>query len=775
MLAKLLKLPIFLMLMLLAGCSGNYTMPDYNIVWTSQSEDAMGSMPVGGGNIQLNAWCEGGDVLFYIGSTDSYVDKSDNLAKLGRVRLSVTPNPFRRQFKQELDLEKSEITFNGDNGFRLTLWVDVFNPVIHAEVCSDIPVEIKAGYETWAMEKMFADQNRILVFHRNTSENPALEKLIEEQKAEPFRDQIIDPLSNLTSGGCLYADGFVSRADSYLGDYMGTPYSALRIESDGAVKSADIRIAVRIAQDDTFGEWRSELDRMIDRTMTTASQDRRKTLEWWNEFWNRSYIYINPRTDADRASVVDVRVDTTAAAWQVGRNYQLTRYMMGCSRGAKFPVLFNGGIFNVDNGNGSVPEIRNWQGCEFMAQNQRLVYWPLLKTGDSDILQPAMNLYRDRIDMHQARAREYWRIEGAAYPEGLNIYGLHSVYADPEVMFDCFYRCPDRPRTEYGHSGLIHLEYHYTSMLDFAYMLLEAARFGYEDLQDQMPVIESAVKFYDNYYKKKHLERNGTELTARGKLELYPASALELYAGAKNPTDVVSGLHALVNGVLSFPKEELTGEQYDYFSGLARRLPDIPVVEKEGRSVLPPAESWELEGDQPNMEFPQLYTLFPFEVFNFGNPQELKLAENTWLYNSKASAQKHYICWFQGGIYAAHLGRTQEAKSYTIRKFLHPDVEGADPGARKMRFPTFWSTPHFCHAPDMDHAGTAMIGLQDMLMQTPGEKIYLFPAWPADWDVKFKLHAPYDTVVEGELKNGKVVSCNVTPAHRKKDLVMMLK
>jgi hypothetical protein len=35
-----------------------------------------------------------------------------------------------------------------------------------------------------------------------------------------------------------------------------------------------------------------------------------------------------------------------------------------------------------------------------------------------------------------------------------------------------------------------------------------------------------------------------------------------------------------------------------------------------------------------------------------------------------------------------------------------------------------------------------MIGLQEMLLQTNGDSLLLFPAWPKEWDVTFKLHAP---------------------------------
>ena len=51
----------------------------------------------------------------------------------------------------------------------------------------------------------------------------------------------------------------------------------------------------------------------------------------------------------------------------------------------------------------------------------------------------------------------------------------------------------------------------------------------------------------------------------------------------------------------------------------------------------------------------------------------------------------------------------------------------------------------------------------------------LFPAWPKDWNVDFKLHAPYNTVIEGVMKNGKVENLKVTPEIRKKDVEIMLK
>lgn len=67
-----------------------------------------------------------------------------------------------------------------------------------------------------------------------------------------------------------------------------------------------------------------------------------------------------------------------------------------------------------------------------------------------------------------------------------------------------------------------------------------------------------------------------------------------------------------------------------------------------------------------------------------------------------------------------------------------------------------------------------MIGLQEMLLQETDDKIYLFPAWPPEWDVRFKLHLSGNRTVEAELVNGRLERLEVSPYHREKDIVNMI-
>jgi hypothetical protein len=60
--------------------------------------------------------------------------------------------------------------------------------------------------------------------------------------------------------------------------------------------------------------------------------------------------------------------------------------------------------------------------------------------------------------------------------------------------------------------------------------------------------------------------------------------------------------------------------------------------------------------------------------------------------------------------------------------------------------------------------------LQLMLLQADGDRILLLPAWPRDWDVSFKLHAPRQTTVECEFRGGRVEKLVVSPETRRKDV-----
>jgi hypothetical protein len=121
-------------------------------------------------------------------------------------------------------------------------------------------------------------------------------------------------------------------------------------------------------------------------------------------------------------------------------------------------------------------------------------------------------------------------------------------------------------------------------------------------------------------------------------------------------------------------------------------------------------------------------------------------------------------CWGEDGVEVTLLGLTAEAKNVVQREFT---------SYGNQRFPWFWSKNRDW-IPDMDNGGAGMMTLKFMLMQCDGKRIQLLPAWPVGWTADFKLHAPYQTTVEGHVEHGKIKGLKIVLADRTRDVVLVL-
>jgi hypothetical protein len=93
------------------------------------------------------------------------------------------------------------------------------------------------------------------------------------------------------------------------------------------------------------------------------------------------------------------------------------------------------------------------------------------------------------------------------------------------------------------------------------------------------------------------------------------------------------------------------------------------------------------------------------------------------------------------------LGLANTARNLVTQGFLTTDVGS--------RFIGFYG-PNYDWIPDQDQPSVATIALQRMLLQVDGEHVELFPAWPSDWDVEFRLFGPAGAILMGEYADGAV-------------------
>ena len=199
---------------------------------------------------------------------------------------------------------------------------------------------------------------------------------------------------------------------------------------------------------------------------------------------------------------------------------------------------------------------------------------------------------------------------------------------------------------------------------------------------------------------------------------------------AYNPSSTIAALRSVL-------------QTYRRKPDMLARIPEIPLRIVDGKEMIAPAQVWERVN---NIETPQLYPVFPWRIYGVGR-EGLEIARNTYLYDPDAQKFRSHTGWKQDNIWAACLGMTEEAAQLTLEKMANGP----------HRFPAFWG-PGYDWTPDHNWGGSGMIGMQEMLLQEADGKILLFPAWPKDWNVHFKLHATGQTTVEATLKEGAAVS-----------------
>ena len=738
-----------------------------NITWSSQSRNASESMPCGGGDVGLNVWVEQGDVLCYVARSGTF-DENNTLLKLGRVRLRLSPNPFADDFfKQELRLPTGDVVLTGGHAAQVHVWVEVFRPVVHVEVRSREKLTATASYESWRFADRatkgkennqnsykwapqgevrtrhdsisFSGQN-VEFFHQNRSPT-VFDVAVQQQGLAAVKAQLFNPLQNLVFGGSLAGENMLP-AGTTTGQYLDTPYHGWQLRSRRPARAHSLALALHTAVVPTAAQWQQGLQQLL-ATGPNPPGARQRTLAWWQEFWGRSFVYVQPGQQA-----------ANAPEWQAGRNYQLMRYMLGCNALGQYPTKFNGGLFTydpvlTDSTLRFTPDFRNWGGGTHTAQNQRLVYWPLLKSGDFALLKPQLDFYRCLLPNAELRSQAYWGHAGACFTEQLENFGLPNPAE---------YGWKRPPGFDPGLEHNAWLEYEWDTALEFCLMMLETERYAGQDATAYLPVIESCLTFFDQHYQYLARQRGAKALDAAGHLVLYPGSGAETYKMAYNSTSTVAGLRTVLTRLLALPSAYLSAPQRQAWAAMLSRLPPLSFREAQGHPTIAPAKLWERLN---NTESPQLYPVFPWGMYGVGKAG-LDTARNTYQYDADVQKFRSYVGWKQHNIFAARLGLTAEAAELNVRKLQ-------DSG---RRFPAFWG-PGYDWTPDHNWGGSGMVGLQEMLLQADGRKILLLPAWPKTWDVHFKLHAPYQTTVEAVVKNGKVQELKVSPESRRKDVVVL--
>ena len=730
-----------------------------DVTWTELGHNENDSMPIGNGDLAANVWTEqNGDLMLLVAKCDAWTELG-KLVKLGRVRVQIAPNPFvgTADFKQVLRLENGSIEIKSGANVVL-VWVDANRPVIHVEATLEHPATLQARLELWrtmthpynesspdkgglfemgdhaiplnfeADTVLPASPNQVTWYHFNSSSIYPI--VLKQEHLESLSQKYPDPLLHRCFGATLTGPDLISSDDHTL--KSAAPERSLRLDIIGLTQTGAA----------SPGTWKSDLDSLAQKVSAVPIDSARAAhQQWWQAFWNRSWIHVSGTEDAIKVS----------------QGFIMQRYMMAASSRGAFPAKFNGGLFtvghnmpaNVESTNKNHnPDFRAW-GSSYWNQNNRLLYWPLIKTGDFDLLKPWFDMYMNSLPLAKDRTQAYFHHAGAAFIETGYFWGLPNLN-------DFGW---DNPTTELKSEWM---RYHIQGTLEVISQMLDEyditqdAEFARKDI---IPFADAIVTYYNLHWPR------GED----GKIKMTPVQSLETYQKiAVNPAPDIAGLKQVLTRLLELPAAWTSPQQKRLWSKELADLPAIPIGrtangklppfgagDSDGKPTILPAESY---GRTSNAENPELYVVFPYRLYGVGKP-DLNLALNTFA----ARRFPWDVCWGQDGPQSALLGLTSVAKKAAIDEFT-------DYG--DQRFSWFWKAGGDW-IPDLDDGGTGMITLESMLMQYDGKRIQLLPAWPSDWTADFKLHAPYRTTVEGHVENGKITNLKVTPQSRAKDVVLI--
>lgn len=691
-------------------------------------------MPIGNGEIGLNVWVESeGGLLFYIARTDAW-SECNRLLKLGRVRVQLAPNPFRngQPFRQELQLRAGQILIQAGD-VELRVFVDAYAPVVYVLGKSRSERTVAATWETWRTEKrvltgdelasswtMRAAPETIEVWESAdvVTRRPPDAVLAFHRNAYSIVPQTLEH-QGIQSLAHVVRDPLLERTFGVRMSGRGFVLDGLQgLRSAKPTNEFELTIATHTAQSKTLAEWEKKIPQPVQAEVAS-----RRTADWWDDFWSRSWIFVET-------------VPEESAGASLTRAYALQRWVTACAGRGQYPIKFNGSLFTVEpkfaGGPDFNPDWRKW-GDGYWWQNTRLPYFAMAARGDFDQLPPLFRLYQSVLPLCEGRAELYHGAKGAYFPETMTIFGAYPNY---DYGWDRKGHKPNEvlsPWWRYVWQQGLELT---ALMLDY-YEHTENEKFLRDEL---IPMANAVLRYYDTRFSR----------DAEGKLVISPTQSLETYwHDVVNDTPSVAGLRNVCERLLGL---SASGSDRDFWERMRTATPELPIA--HGR-IQPAAR---FHPRRNNVENPELYALWPFRLFGVGR-QGLPIGVATFLHrHEKASMGWHY-----DGQCAATVGLAEEAKRIVLGK-----VGNSHP---RFRFPVMWG-PNYDWLPDQCHGSNIMLTLQAMLMQTDGDSIYLLPAWPREWNVSFKLHAPRRTVVEGTYRDGVMEQLKVSPPERQEDVVL---
>jgi hypothetical protein len=440
----------------------------------------------------------------------------------------------------------------------------------------------------------------------------------------------------------------------------------------------------------------------------------------WQSYWDRSFLHLT---------------SPSGVADYMENLWYLHLYWMASMGRGELAGKFNGGNFLVYH------DLRGW-GTSYWYQNTREMYWPLPAANHLDLCAGLQRLYLSNLPAHRKVAQELFGKKGLQVEETMAVDGKGDKHANSYTFL-------------YLSTGL-----------EVALQLYHEANFARDDqvLRTQvLPFMKEAMDFFMDY----------ATPDAAGVLHLSPSDSRETYwrvvDGLPNLAAIREALPVLAGECRRlglFPEMQTPWAE---FGAHLAPLPSSADGLAYAPCVIPPepppsdnAYVNRLYGPEHtttdftkrfNGENSDLDFIYPFGLSGIGSPDRQKALTTYERRVFKASAG-----WDWTPLCAARLGLAEETERILIEhcRLTQHWSQG------------FWDSPAgpaFANGqvdcPYFDSPGVNATTTTEMVLQSYGGEIRVWPSTPETWSGAFRLRAETGFMVTSERRAGQTAYVEV--------------
>jgi hypothetical protein len=498
---------------------------------------------------------------------------------------------------------------------------------------------------------------------------------------------------------------------------------------------------------------------------------------WWHDFWAKGYVAMHS---------ADGQADF------VGANYLYFLYLMNSSSRGDYPPRFGGMLWYTSG------DMRRW-GSEYWHANTDAYYRDLMPSGHLDLMDPFYSMYFKMYDACALAARQQWDSEGIYIPEVTFFNGPERIpdnlvrefqdlflarkpYSDASKEFLDYVQSKNNLNSRYNFldfgsyvngvyyaptkgAGIFgHCTHFLSGMSGIASQFWQRYEFtgDTEWLRNEAyPMIKGVAEFYANF---PNLKKESD-----GKYHIYHVNRIESDWDSQDTPSELDAMQTI------FPMAIRAAQILGVDEALRPKWRDIadnlasPAPGSGNRGTFDQSKG--VHAHQVAQEASAASGLPVPPSGTSGAPADRSTRTNappTGRRNRGERVFGNFVARGDGAIEPK--GSEPELK----RRFLGFNmtggfIDGAGDGGAQI----FRNRLRLREGPgaiDAEHLGGLAFGIHDSLMTSTvtdsvtNSTIQLFPAWPKDWAVNFKLLARGGTMVTAAEQGGVVLAVKLEPA-----------